>query len=43
MKSMSEPVDLFEDVNEYFDQAAAFTTYPEGVLNQIRQCNSVYR
>jgi glutamate dehydrogenase (NAD(P)+) len=40
---MSGPLNFFEDVNKYFDQAAAFTTYPAGLLDQIRQCNSVYR
>ena len=34
---------FFEEVNQYFDQAAQFTTYPTGLLNQIRLCNSVYR
>lgn len=35
--------DFFEQVNRYFDQAAAFTDYPPGLLAQIRCCNSVYR
>ena len=35
--------DFFEEVNQYFDQAARFTDYPPGLLNQIRGCNSVYR
>jgi glutamate dehydrogenase (NAD(P)+) len=34
---------FFDDVNRYFDQAAAFTDYPPGLLNHIRSCNSVYR
>ena len=34
---------FFEEVNQYFDQAARFTDYPSGLLNQIRLCNSVYR
>jgi glutamate dehydrogenase (NAD(P)+) len=34
---------FFEEVNQYFDQAARFTDYPSGLLNQIRGCNSVYR
>lgn len=34
---------FFDEVNQYFDQAARFTTYPAGLLNQIRCCNSVYR
>ena len=33
----------FEDnVNAYFDNAAAFCRYPKGLLDQIRVCNSVY-
>jgi glutamate dehydrogenase (NAD(P)+) len=34
---------FFEEVNQYFDQAARFTDYPSGLLSQIRGCNSVYR
>jgi glutamate dehydrogenase (NAD(P)+) len=34
---------FFDEVNQYFDQAARFTDYPPGLLNQIRLCNSVYR
>jgi glutamate dehydrogenase (NAD(P)+) len=34
---------FFEEVNQYFDQAARFTDYPPGLLSQIRGCNSVYR
>jgi glutamate dehydrogenase (NAD(P)+) len=34
---------FFDDVNRYFDQAAAFTSYPRGLLYHIRSCNSVYR
>jgi glutamate dehydrogenase (NAD(P)+) len=34
---------FFEEVNQYFDQAARFTDYPPGLLTQIRLCNSVYR
>ena len=40
---MSGPANFFDDVTRYFDQAASFTTYPTGLLAQIRQCNSVYR
>jgi glutamate dehydrogenase (NAD(P)+) len=35
--------DFFEQVNRYFDEAAAFADYPAGLLAQIRVCNSVYR
>ena len=34
---------FFEQVTQYFNEAAKFTTYPEGLLEQIRVCNSVYR
>jgi glutamate dehydrogenase (NAD(P)+) len=33
---------FFETVNMYFDKAAALTDYPEGLLDQIKVCNSVY-
>lgn len=31
-----------DDVNAYFDRAAAFTRHPKGLLEQIRACNSVH-
>lgn len=34
--------DFLEQVNTNFDKAAAFTKHPKGVLEQIKQCNSVY-
>jgi len=33
---------FFEQVNRYFDAAAALTDHPAGLLDQIKQCNSVY-
>src|ERR1051325_6140229 len=33
---------FFDNVSIYFDQAASFTEYPEGLLDQIKVCNSVY-
>jgi glutamate dehydrogenase (NAD(P)+) len=33
---------FFEQVNRYFDKAAALTKLPEGLLRQIKACNSVY-
>ncbi|HMH05932.1 MAG TPA: Glu/Leu/Phe/Val dehydrogenase dimerization domain-containing protein [Terriglobales bacterium] len=33
---------FFENVSVYFDQAAAFTQHPKGLLDQIKACNSVY-
>ncbi|MGY3055332.1 glutamate dehydrogenase (NAD(P)+) [Pedobacter sp. UYEF25] len=34
---------FFADVCKNFDEAARFTSHPEGLLNQIKACNSVYR
>jgi glutamate dehydrogenase (NAD(P)+) len=34
---------FYSDVMRYFDQAAAFSKYPSGLLDQIKRCNSVYR
>jgi len=34
---------FYSDVIRYFDQAAAFTQHPSGLLDQIKRCNSVYR
>lgn len=33
---------FFGDVNRYFNRAAALLNYPQGLLDQIRLCNSVY-
>ena len=33
---------FFDNVSIYFDQAASFTEYPTGLLDQIKVCNSVY-
>lgn len=33
---------FFDNVSVYFDQAASFTQHPEGLLDQIKVCNSVY-
>ncbi len=40
---MTGPVRLVEQVNRYFDKAAAFTSHPTGLLDQIKVCNSIYR
>jgi glutamate dehydrogenase (NAD(P)+) len=41
---MSEPVTSFYDsVQMYFDEAAKYTGLPEGLLNQIKVCNAVYK
>lgn len=34
---------FFGNVEKYFDKAAAYTAYPQGLLDQIRTCNSVYK
>ena len=34
--------DFFDSVSAYFDQAAALTQHPEGLLDQIKVCNSIY-
>jgi glutamate dehydrogenase (NAD(P)+) len=33
---------FFDNVSVYFDEAAAFTQHPKGLLDQIKVCNSVY-
>ena len=38
---MSEPISFFAQVNRNFDRAAAHTTHPPGILQQIREINSV--
>ncbi|MGH7505939.1 MAG: Glu/Leu/Phe/Val family dehydrogenase, partial [Longimicrobiales bacterium] len=39
---MSAMIPFFEQVNRYFDKAAALTDHPTGLLEQIKACNSVY-
>ena len=34
---------FFEAVEKSFDKAAAFTNWDPGILEQIKQCNAVYR
>lgn len=34
---------FFDDVLSYFENAASYTDYPQGLLDQIKYCNSVYR
>lgn len=34
---------FFDDVCSYFNKAAAFTKHPDGLLDQIKRCNSIYR
>ena len=39
---MSNEISFFDQVCRNFDSAAAYTTYPKGLLEQIKVCNSVY-
>lgn len=34
---------FYQDVEHYVDQASKYTRFQKGILDQIRQCNSVYR
>ena len=36
-------VSFYESVQNYFDKAAIHTGLPDGLLSQIRECNSIYR
>jgi len=38
---MTNPISFFEQVNTNFDRAAALTDYPRGILEQIKEINSV--
>jgi glutamate dehydrogenase (NAD(P)+) len=40
---MQERENFFGQVNKMFAKAAAFTSYPAGLLDQIKMCNCVYR
>jgi glutamate dehydrogenase (NAD(P)+) len=40
---MTGQANFFDQVTQYFGEAAKFTDYPAGLLEQIRVCNSVYR
>lgn len=42
MSSNHQGQDFLASVSHYFDKAAALTEHPEGLLNQIKMCNSVY-
>ena len=39
----TEQIPFFAQVNKYFDKAAAYVDLPDGLLAQIKACNSVYR
>ena len=40
---MSSPTGFLDNVNRSFDRAAAFTTFPQGLLDEIKAGNSLYR
>ncbi len=42
MSTTGQP-SFFDQVNTMFDRAAVFTSHPEGLLQQIKSCNSVYQ
>jgi glutamate dehydrogenase (NAD(P)+) len=43
MANSANETNFFTDVCKNFDSAAKFTSHPEGLLTQIKACNSVYR
>lgn len=43
MAHIANDTNFFTDVCKNFDDAAKFTGHPEGLLSQIKACNSVYR
>ncbi len=42
MKKLVEP-NFYESVMQNFDKAAALTNHAKGLLDQIRECNSIYQ
>jgi glutamate dehydrogenase (NAD(P)+) len=38
-----EKLSFYETVQAFFNKAAAFTSHPNGLLDQIKHCNSVYQ
>lgn len=42
MSAEEQGQNFLESVNRYFEKAAAATEHPEGLLQQIKICNSVY-
>lgn len=39
---MQDGSGFLDSVSAYFDKAAALTSHPEGLLQQIKMCNSIY-
>ncbi|HSE23848.1 MAG TPA: Glu/Leu/Phe/Val dehydrogenase [Pyrinomonadaceae bacterium] len=42
MNTVQAQSGFFDNVSVYFDDAAAFTQHPKGLLDEIKICNSVY-
>ena len=42
MKKGQKQISFLDSVSHYFDKAAACTDLPEGLLKQIKVCNSIY-
>lgn len=42
MSAMDQGKNFLASVDHYFNRAAALTDHPEGLLNQIKVCNSIY-
>ena len=40
---MSESNGFLDTVNRNFDRAAQYLNYPRGLLDQIKECNSIYK
>lgn len=40
---MSKPSSFYENVERNFDKASSYTKLPQGLLEQIKLCNSVYK
>ena len=40
---MAHAGSMFDSVNHYFDRAAAGSSFPKGLLEIVKACNSVYR
>ncbi len=43
MSTSHKPYSFFQSVEKSFDKAAQFTKWDAGILNQIKECNSVYQ
>jgi glutamate dehydrogenase (NAD(P)+) len=43
MTTAQHETGMFDAVNRRFDRAAAYTRHPQGLLDQLKDCNSLYR